>query len=217
MAQSRRITQRWAICLLLGSVVWVMQALPLPSQTRTSCRRSQVAPAIPARTRPAKITQAEAQQLQQFFARQPSRKQVVTEQTFRVDLTDFGSCFFVPTIDFSRGAPKLVLHLVGNNQVIYTFPQPAWVQPWTIHEVKAVGFRELNFDGGDGDIVLITEYVAGPSGPGTSPPFPVVMVYLTERQRYALDDEISRILTRRRVSTVDQAVAIMTQEFQYLP
>ncbi len=212
MARSRLVARRWAACLLVGGVMWAIQALPLLTQAQPSPGGSAIV-----MTRPAKITQTEARQLQQLFARQASRKRVVTEHTFRVNLTEFGSCFFVPTIDLSRGAPKLVLHLVKNNRVIYTFPQPTWVQPWTINQINAVGFMELNFDGGDGDIVLIADYVAGASGPGTSPPFPVVMVYLTEQRRYDLDDEISRILTDRKVRTVAQAETIMRQEFQYLP
>lgn len=166
--------------------------------------------------RPRKLTAAEARQLQQLIARSPGRT-VIIEHTFRVNVPTFGSCLFVPVLDLSHGAPKLALHLVTNNRIVYTFPQPTWARPWTILEVKAVGFMELNFDGGDSDIVLVANYTAGPSGPGTSPPFPVVLVYLTEERGYALDDEISQILTQRRVATIAEAETIMRREFQYLP
>ncbi|MCS6812471.1 MAG: hypothetical protein NZ772_02710 [Cyanobacteria bacterium] len=175
---------------------------------------TQQPPTMPAR--PRKLTAAEARQLQQLIARSPGRK-VIMEHTFRVNVPTFGSCLFVSVLDLSRGAPKLALHLVSNNRIVYTFPQPTWAQSWTLLEVKAVGFMELNFDGGDSDIVLIADYTAGPSGPGTSPPFPVVLVYLTEERGYVLDDEISRILTRRRVATIAKAEDIMRREFQYLP
>jgi len=127
----------------------------------------------------------------------------------------FGSCLFVPVIDRSGSTAKLSLYLVQDDRIVYTFPQPTWIQSWSLQDVKAVSFTELNFDGGDGDIVLISEYTA--NGTGTSPSFPVVMVYLTADQGYELDDKISQILTKRKVRTVAQAISIMRQEFQYLP
>jgi hypothetical protein len=167
--------------------------------------------------RPTKITATEARQLQQLFARQSPAKTVALNHAFRINVSTFGSCLFTPVVDRSRGAAKLSLHLVKNDRIVYTFPQPSWIQPWSLHDLKAVAFTELNFDGGDGDIILISEYIAGASGAGTSPPFPVVLVFLTEERGYELDTEISQILTRRKVSTIAQAETIMRREFQYLP
>jgi len=211
VARSSLMTHGFRGLLLASTIVWA-----------TSSHAQLLKPAIVAQqppivqARPKKITATESRQLEQLFARAPG-KEAVLNHAFRINVSTFGSCLFVPVLDRAAGKPKLALHLVKNNRIVYTFPQPKWIQSWSIHDVKAVGFMELNFDGGDGDIVLITEYVAGPSGSGISPPFPVVMVFLTAERGYELDDKISQILTKRQVKTITQAEAIMRQEFQYIP
>ncbi len=134
----------------------------------------------------------------------------------RVTLTGFGECLVVPvmTPPDKRGS-ALVVFLVQDGRVIYALPQPQHIPlAWSPLSPTEIGFMELNFDGGDSDIILISNYVAV----GSTQSFPVVMVYLTaEDGTYNIDHQISEVLTERGVSTVEAAETIMRQEFYYLP
>ncbi len=150
-------------------------------------------------------------QLKQLFA----RENWLPEQSFRVKLPEFGECLFVSVVDHS--ANRIKLYIVKNGRIVYTLPELAQPKSWRIHDVRAVTFTELNFDGGDADIILISEYTAGPSGPGTAAPFPVTIVYETYGQGYRVDEEASRLLTKRQVQTTAEAVTILRNELNALP
>jgi hypothetical protein len=161
--------------------------------------------------KPKPITPKDTQELNQILGKQ----NWIPTQSFRVNLVGFGNCLFVPVIDLKSN--RLRLHLIQNRRIIYTFPELKQPKSWTPMDVRAVKFTELNFDGGDSDIILISEYTAGPSGPGTSPPFPVVLIYTTTEKGYEVDTKMSQILTQRQVRTVGEAEKILREEFNFLP
>jgi len=160
---------------------------------------------------PRPLTAENTRQLKQLFA----QENWLPKQSFRVKLPEFGECLFVSVVDYS--ANRLKLHIVKNGRIVYTLPELAQPKSWRIHDVRAVTFTELNFDGGDADIILISEYTAGPGGPGTSPPFPVTIVYETYGQGYRVDEGASRLLTKRQVKTIAEAETILRNELNYLP
>lgn len=160
--------------------------------------------------KPKPITRKDYQTIDQLL----SGQNWLPTQSFRVNLVDFGNCLFVPVVDSNTN--HLNLYLIQNRRIIYTFPEVKQPTAWTPLDVLAVAFTELNFDGGDSDIILISEYV-GPGGPATSRPFPVVLIYTTTEKGYEIDQEVSRILTQRKVRTVSEAEKILRNEFNFLP
>lgn len=161
--------------------------------------------------KPKPITRKDTQALNQILVGQ----NWLPAQSFRVNLAEFGSCLFVPVID--ANTKRLKLHLIQNRRIIYTFPELKQPKSWAPLNVLAVRFTELNFDGGDSDIILISEYSARSSGSGTSRPFPVVLIYTTTENGYEVDQKMSQILTQRRIRTAGEAEKILRDEFNFLP
>jgi hypothetical protein len=165
--------------------------------------------------RPKKLTSTEIQQVRRALP----KKEIITEQAFKIYLPDFGDCFFVP-VEENSPSPKLSLYLVKNNKVIYTFPKWKQAQPWNFLEIKAVSFPELHFDGPDIDgVLLIADYYAGAGGPGISKPFPVTILYeiVDGKKLIKVLEKESNTLTKRQVKSIAQAEKILRDEFQYLP
>ncbi len=139
----------------------------------------------------------------------------IINQSFRVNLEECGSCFFVPAIKSKR---NLSIYLIKNNRIIYTFPQSEDLIPgWTLHQVKAVSFLQLGFSGPNEDgIMVLAEYITGIGRDGAKP-FPVTIVYIREGKGFKILAKESEVLTSRRVKTVREAEQILLNEFNYLP
>ncbi|MGH1396998.1 MAG: hypothetical protein ACRAVC_23630 [Trichormus sp.] len=163
--------------------------------------------------RPTRLTAKEISQVKRAI---PGQKPIL-DQAFRVNLPDFGNCVFVPLKQFSPQTKRnrLVIYLVRNDRVVYTFTQSSQVQPWNLVALKAVSFLELDFDGPDEDGILVISHYTTPTA--TSRTFPVTTLYHREKNGFIVYEDISKKLTARRVKTIAEAEDILRDEFQFLP
>ncbi|WP_143780210.1 hypothetical protein [Leptolyngbya sp. 'hensonii'] len=145
---------------------------------------------------------------------------LILNHAFRVTLRNFGTCLFVPVASHygEIGGRKLTLNLIREGKVIYTLPSTeADRKPWTFLEIKAISFTELDFDGFE-DIILLAEYHAGPGGPGSSEPFTLATFYFNQSgQAFRVDEALSRQVSARKVTTMEQIEKIIRNELNYLP
>jgi hypothetical protein len=174
--------------------------------------RSQSNPTLLLAANPQSPTAEDVRQIKQAL---PDRSWIL-DQAFRVTLQGLGTGLFVPV----KEERKLRLYLVQNRQRSYSFPLFQYVErqsAWNFLQVNAVAFRDLSFDGRADDIILIADYWAGPSGPGTSPPFSVVQILLNQGGKYSLEERASRQLTNRGINSIAAAEKILANELLFTP
>ncbi len=171
---------------------------------------------LPADQKPVRPILASTEEMMELARLFPQRR-LIPSQTFRVNLLEWGTCLFVPTISSERRPGELIIHLVKNNRIVLTFPQPS--VPWFLFELKAVAFLPLSFAGTNEDgIILIGEYITGVGSEGGKP-FLSTLVYQRQSQGrgFKLLEKESRMLSERQVSTIAEAERILRHEFNYLP
>ncbi|PAX59895.1 hypothetical protein CK510_04710 [Brunnivagina elsteri CCALA 953] len=174
--------------------------------------RTDIAQAQTKQVNPTPLSTTDVRQVRKVLLKQTP----IINQSFRVNLQECGSCFFVPAIKSER---NLGIYLVKNNRVAYTFPQSEDLTPkgWAVHKVKAVSFLQLGFSGPNEDgIIVLAEYITGIGRDGAKP-FPVTIVYMREGKGFKILAKESEVLTSRRVKTVREAQQILQNEFKYLP
>ncbi|BDA66653.1 hypothetical protein CAL7716_008190 [Calothrix sp. PCC 7716] len=162
--------------------------------------------------RPQRLSARDARQIRAALPKQTP----VINQSFRVNLPECGSCFFVPALNNEN---TLGIYLVKNNRVVYTFPQSEDLTPasWRVHEIKAVSFLQLGFsDPNEDGVLVLADYITGIGRTGAKP-FPVAILYQREGKGFKILAKESEALTSRRVKTVRDAQKILWDEFQYLP
>jgi hypothetical protein len=170
---------------------------------------------VQAQTKQVRPTRLSARDIQQIRAALPKQTPVIN-QSFRVNLPECGSCFFVPALNNEN---VLGMYLVKNSRVVYTFPQSEDLTPaaWRVHNVKAVSFLQLSYSGMNEDgILVLAEYITGIGRTGAKP-FPVTILYQRGEKGFQILAKESEALTSRGVKTVREAEKILRDEFQYLP
>ncbi len=171
---------------------------------------------VPADEKPVPPILASPEEMKEL-ARLLPKRELIPSQTWRVNLWEWGTCLFVPTISSERRPRELIIHLVKNDRIVLTFPQPS--VHWFLFELKAVAFLPLGFAGANEDgIILIGEYITG-VGPEGGKPFFSTLVYQRQSQGrgFKLLEKESRMLSERQVSTIAEAERILRREFNYLP
>ena len=119
---------------------------------------------------------------------------IIQDQSFTVDLNDWGSVEFVsykpePDIDLE----DVSFYLAKDNQVIYEFPyycedNNSGNYFGLFYNVEAVGFRDLSNDGKD-DIIIIISYIPG-VGPEGAVPRPHARIFLAEEKGFCVAEDM---------------------------
>ena len=145
-----------------------------------------------------------------------SERYIDIDQSFWVNLRDFGEVAFVVTSavdDPSRSVNDLAIYLLSSEgELIEQLPANPDAT-WILWETQAVSFQLLN---GYDYVIVIADYITG-AGPTGSVPFPVTTVYNNEGGYFTVDAASSRHLTDLGVSTIAEANAILQNELGYLP
>lgn len=146
--------------------------------------------------------------------------EIVIDHSFWLTLRDLGEVAFVTTqtVADPKAGWNVLTHslMLPNGEVSHQLPVNEDAESWTLWEMKAVAFMELDFDGSEPDAIAIAEYITG-VGPTGSQPFPVTTVYFNQGDHFTTDQSINRLLTERGVATVAEAEAILRNELQFLP
>ncbi len=146
---------------------------------------------------------------------------VITEQSFDVELENFGQVTFVTGSIEEDGLYKLKLYLIdGNGKVLYEFPD-FYGNTWPMFfEVWSVAFDDLNGDGLK-DVTAIASYMTG-IGPTGAQEFPVAGVYFQHGKEFVsipwLDEEIIESVTEVNISNVSDYIKKLDPEklLQYI-
>ena len=122
------------------------------------------------------------------------QERIIQEQSFTVDLNEWGNVEFV-SYKPVRGVDleDVSFYLVKDDQVIYEFPyycedNNSGNYFGLFYSVDAVGFRDLNDDGKD-DIIIIISYVFG-AGPEGAVPRPHVRIFLAEEKGFYVAEDM---------------------------
>lgn len=120
-------------------------------------------------------------------------ERIIHEQSFTVELDDWGSVKFV-SYKPERGIDlkDVSFYLVKDNQVIYEFPYYCEENNsyfGLFYNVEAVGFRDLNNDGKD-DIIIIISYIPPGAGPEGAVPRSHARIFLAEEQGFYMAEDM---------------------------
>lgn len=119
--------------------------------------------------------------------------EIIKEQSFWVQLENWGKVHFVSGYNKIQGIPKVKFYLVNSNDdIVYDFPD-FYGNMWVFYELKAVSFKDINKDGLK-DIIIIADYILG-HGENAAVPFPVSSVYFQKDKKFInlpeLDEQIN--------------------------
>ncbi|WP_010250291.1 hypothetical protein [Acetivibrio cellulolyticus] len=116
--------------------------------------------------------------------------EVIEEQSFEVELNNFGNVRFVSGCKNNEyDIPKIYFYLVDKQGYVrYTFPE-FYGNEWTFSELKAVAFEDINKDGLK-DVIVISEYIFG-HGANADEPFKVAGVYLQKGSEFVSMDSLN--------------------------
>ena len=122
------------------------------------------------------------------------QERIIQDQSFTVELNDWGSVEFVSYKPEHNGNfDDVSFYLVKNDQVIYEFPyycedNCTMGYIGLFDGVEAVGFRDCNNDGKN-DIIVIIDYVTG-AGPQGMLPRPTARIFLAEENGFYVAEDM---------------------------
>ncbi|MBS5956999.1 MAG: hypothetical protein KIC73_08865 [Clostridiales bacterium] len=124
---------------------------------------------------------------------------IVKDQTFPVDLNDWGNVTFVtygpdPGADFE----DVTFYLMKDKKVVYEFPflgenNKTDEFGGLFESVASVGFRDVNHDNLK-DVIVIINYITG-AGPQGMEPRPRVRIFLADGKKFILAKDLMQDIT----------------------
>ncbi|MBF2026852.1 MAG: hypothetical protein IGS48_08805 [Oscillatoriales cyanobacterium C42_A2020_001] len=197
---------------VLGVVLFqagTAKQLPPDYQKQKRAEAEQLAQQAETQLKQTRLTATEVAQVRKLLPGET----LLLDHAYRVKTTDFGTCLFVPVREIVQGQSRLALYLIRNGKNPFQLANRVLPPTWSFSRIRDVKFTELNFDGKEGDFILISEYIAPPS----AQLFPVVTVYETQMQGFWSQESVNKALTERRVQTTAEAEKILREEFGFLP
>ncbi|ESA33568.1 lipoprotein [Leptolyngbya sp. Heron Island J] len=141
-------------------------------------------------------------------------EEIFEAHSFAITLSDMGDVAFVTSRVYREGAPdRLALRFRDvDGSYVPLVPNPD-TPDWTLWDVDAVAFEDVNSDGAGPDIIVIAEYMTG-IGPTGAQPFPVATVFFNDGDDYfATDSYIDELLSTRGVETIADVQATFEEVF----
>lgn len=117
---------------------------------------------------------------------------IIAGQSFDVTWKNWGDVRFVSYAPpAGRVHDDAAFYLTKNDEILYKFPQ-AWDEgcaPWTFESVDMVSFRDIDGDGNE-DVIAILSYITG-AGPQAAVPFPTTRIFMGDGTKFVIDTELS--------------------------
>ena len=117
---------------------------------------------------------------------------IIAGQSFDVTWKNWGDVRFVSYAPpAGRVHDDAAFYLTKNDGILYEFPQ-AWDEgcaPWTFESVDMVSFRDIDGDGNE-DVIAILSYITG-AGPQAAVPFPTTRIFMGDGTKFVIDTELS--------------------------
>ena len=117
---------------------------------------------------------------------------IIAGQSFDVTWKNWGDVRFVSYAPpAGRVHDDAAFYLTKNDEILYEFPQ-AWDEgcaPWTFESVDMVSFRDIDGDGNE-DVIAILSYITG-AGPQAAVPFPTTRIFMGDGTKFVIDTELS--------------------------
>ena len=117
---------------------------------------------------------------------------IIAGQSFDVTWKNWGDVRFVSYAPpAGRVHDDAAFYLTNNDEILYEFPQ-AWDEgcaPWTFESVDMVSFRDIDGDGNE-DVIAILSYITG-AGPQAAVPFPTTRIFMGDGTKFVIDTELS--------------------------
>ena len=160
--------------------------------------------------RPAK----EAASLSRDDRHQQRESETLDDQSFWVELEDWGKVRFVSNRQRAGGTSKLGFFLAdAEGKTIYRFPEFYGNRWSSFFDLKAVAFRDADRDGFK-DVLLIADYITG-IGPQGAIPFPVGSVYFRRGKSFSsLPDFDERLNEAKKNESIDMMVEFAADFFR---
>lgn len=137
---------------------------------------------------------ANKEQKENLDSIQENGYRVIENQSFEVNLNNYGEVKFLSTKFIDNGNLKLQFFIMdNNNNILYKFPSFYGNQWSELFELKAISFRDVNNDNLT-DIIIIAEFMTGIGKEGAIP-FPIASIYFQNNNEFIalreLDDQIN--------------------------
>ena len=117
---------------------------------------------------------------------------IIAGQSFDVTWKNWGDVRFVSYAPpAGRVHDDAAFYLTKNDEILYEFTQ-AWDEgcaPWTFESVDMVSFRDIDGDGNE-DVIAILSYITG-AGPQAAVPFPTTRIFMGDGTKFVIDTELS--------------------------
>lgn len=138
------------------------------------------------------IPKVENSNLEKLESKASGGFEIIEDQTFEVELENWGKVRFVSGSYKVDEIPKLSLYLVDSNENI-AYALPGFTgNMWAFYKLKAVAFKDVNRDGLK-DIIIIADCILG-HGENAANPFLVSSIYFQKGKEFVtipeLDNEI---------------------------
>lgn len=117
---------------------------------------------------------------------------IIAGQSFDVTWKNWGDVRFVSYAPpAGRVHDDAAFYLTKNDEILYEFPQARdeGCAPWTFESVDMVSFRDIDGDGNE-DVIAILSYITG-AGPQAAVPFPTTRIFMGDGTKFVIDTELS--------------------------
>jgi hypothetical protein len=121
----------------------------------------------------------------------PEDLTIISEQSFQVELNEWGMVYFVSGYYGEGRSADLTFYLQKEGHVVYEFPKEE-VDNGLLDKVQAIGFRDINKDGKK-DVIAIYTYYSG-AGPQGAIPRSYARIYLASNKEFTLAQNLSEEL-----------------------
>jgi hypothetical protein len=133
---------------------------------------------------------------------------IIDEQSFWVDLENWGKVPFITGYELENNLPNLSFHLADSeDNILYNFSE-FHGNKWVFYEVRAISFKDVNKDGVK-DIIVNVDYILG-HGKNAAVPFPIGGVYFQKEKEFInipeLDEQINDANKNENIAMIEEFV-----------
>lgn len=139
---------------------------------------------------------------------------IIDEQSFDVNLNHWGDVRFIsaaPPLEQIGG--DVTFYLMKDGDIVYTMPEfyAENHSGWAFSSVDAVAFKDVNQDGLE-DVIAIISYITGAGAQGAIP-FPTTRIFIANEAGFEADHELSEAIDEQQANqSINSILAYLSND-----